>query len=72
MNEEDQYNRANAFAYCAECKGPIFHGEPIIWYSNIEGEINYMHRFTTWCDHYKEQEQAFINSLAIEIEDPKL
>jgi hypothetical protein len=67
---DEQYSRENAFAYCAECKGPIFHGEPVFWYSNVEGGTNFVHRFKNYCEHYKKQEQSFVDALGIE--DPKL
>ena len=52
---------------CATCGGPIYSGEPIVW-DGADPESTVSHRFSTWCAHYRAQDQAF--QKAVGIEDP--
>lgn len=64
---DENYQRENAIAKCETCNGPIFHGEPIIKYMGADGTYKYVHRFTTWCSHFKKQEEKFVESLGIKL-----
>lgn len=63
--EDESYSRENAKQKCEVCNGPIFDGEPVIAYEGQDGLTKYVHRFTTWCNHYKAQEHNFLESLGI-------
>lgn len=64
---DPNYQRENAFAYCQTCKGPIFGGELIVSYLGRNGETLYVHRFTTWCEFYKNQEKEFAEMAGIQV-----
>lgn len=56
-----------AWMYCEICKGPIYHGEPVVSYDN-----GWAHRFKTWCDYYiaeiKQYDEKIAKELGVELD----
>ena len=49
-------------AICVICNGPIYHGEPALLY----GDGGLAHRFSTWCSHYRAQDEKFQKEVGID------
>lgn len=59
---------------CGLCNGHIYQGEPVIAYDaklNENGElvVSYAHRFSTWCDHFKQKDAAFIKDIGVSLDE---
>ena len=52
--------------WCSICGGPIYIGEPVVYDPETQ---SVSHRFSTWCQHYLDQDRKFASDCGIDLGD---